>query len=125
MKAPRHLRLMRLAIRFPSEMEPELPLDPPELVEAIEDFIEFREEIKRPLTSVAHRLLLRKLRSWKTKDAVRALETSIEMNWAGVFKPKDKGGAFIMEALPDLPNATPLTDEERRETIAELKKFRA
>lgn len=69
----------------------ESPL-PPELEKALKDFELHRKQLKRPLTSRAKELLVRRLAGWYPGDVARqvaAIDQSIEMGWQGVFEVKD------------------------------------
>ena len=100
----------------------ELPLDPPELIEALKDFVEYREEIGKPMTRVAFRLLVRKVRKWAPSEAVKAIERSIEYGWVGVYCPKDRGGEFAMAPIPKYEAPT---EEEKITALEELKRFKS
>lgn len=60
----------------------------PKLLEAWQDWIAYRKEIKEPLGPVAAKLHLRKLEEWGQDKFILAIETSINRNWMGLFEPQ-------------------------------------
>lgn len=64
-----------------------------DLVETLESFVEFRKQMKKPLTDRGIKLLLGKLDKLASNDEekIAILEQSILMGWQGIFELKDKG----------------------------------
>lgn len=55
-----------------------------------ENWIEHREEIKKPLTQKAAEMALKKLEAMGSPRAVAALQHSIGNGWQGIFEPSEK-----------------------------------
>ena len=75
------------------KIEQILALAPPDMVPALEDFIEMRRTIKAPMTARALELLLTKLNELsggRVEDSIAILNRSIENGWRGVWPLKEK-----------------------------------
>ena len=57
-------------------------------VEALEDWIEHRKEMGRPMTNTAIKRLKRKLMQYPEDVQEQAIERAMEANWQGVFPEK-------------------------------------
>jgi hypothetical protein len=72
-------------------------------LETWQDFVSFREQIKKPLSEKAEALILKKLSEFETKQngfANKSLENSIENSWQGVFEPKlNHSSSFTKPAI--------------------------
>jgi len=55
-----------------------------------DEFKEHRKQIKKPMTPLAEKKMLKKLSGFNADDAVLALNTSIENGWIGVFPKEEK-----------------------------------
>ena len=54
--------------------------------EALEEWIAYRDEdLKKPMTPRAIKMLTKKLLQWSYPEQMRMVEGSIEMNWKGVY----------------------------------------
>ena len=62
-------------------------------LEAWQEWIVFRKEIKKPLAETTKSKQLKKLSAWGVEKSVRALTRSIEQGWQGIFDPDEKRGA--------------------------------
>ena len=62
--------------------------------EYLEEWIAYREEdLKKPMTPRAIKMLTKKLLKWSEEEQERIICHSIEMNWKGVYyieKPREK-----------------------------------
>lgn len=67
------------------------------LISTLESFIEFRKEIKSPMTDKAIKLMLGKLDKWASNDEekIAILEQSIINGWQGVFELKGGRGSGV------------------------------
>lgn len=66
---------------------------PIQLIKPIEDFIENRKALKKPMTDKAIELMLKKLNELSggsTETSIKILEQSIRNGWIGIFELKDK-----------------------------------
>jgi hypothetical protein len=70
-----------------------------ELIKTINDFMEMRKKIKKPMTDRAVQLLLSELAklSTDTTTQIKILEQSILKNWQGVFPLKEEPKKFNVE----------------------------
>jgi len=84
---------------------PDLLASSPEFMEAWNEFIEHRAQMKKKLTPLAAQRLLNKLCGYALPVSVLALQTSIERGWLGVFPDNIK---------PDQPG-----QPDRKTTITE------
>jgi len=65
----------------------------PELVVAVDAFVEHRKKLKKPLTDRALKLNLRKARDLTNNEVngiIYLLETAVERGWQGIYMPKEK-----------------------------------
>lgn len=72
-------------------IESVLSLAPPEMVPALQDFVEMRKAIKAPMTPRALELLISKLNTLSgqsTQTSIAILHQSIENGWKGVYELK-------------------------------------
>ena len=72
-------------------IESVLSLAPPEMVPALQDFVEMRKAIKAPMTPRALELLIGKLNTLSgqsTQTSIAILHQSIENGWKGVYELK-------------------------------------
>jgi len=63
-----------------------LPFESPDFLAAWTDFLQHRIEIKKKLTPMASKHLLKKLTAWGEQRAIAAIRHSIANNWTGVFE---------------------------------------
>lgn len=63
-------------------------LDCDEFLNTWGEFVQFRKELRKPLTETGGKRLLKKLSQHSTPDAIAMLEQSIENGWQGVFDVK-------------------------------------
>lgn len=85
-------------------------VESPELREALRDFAEMRERMKKPLTLKALSLTLRDLTMLASTDADRVaiVEQSIQRGWLGMFaKHDDTGNNSRASPQPQRPQAKP------------------
>ena len=61
-------------------------------IDALNDFIDHREEIGYPLTPKALERVLKDCIEWGSALAVEYINLSIKSGWRGVFPPKELGG---------------------------------
>lgn len=82
-----------------------------DLKEALNDFIEHRKAMKKPMTEKALKLLIGKLDGLADNDAdkIALLNTSILNGWLSVYEPRDK----TKEELKDKPVETEAQKLER------------
>jgi hypothetical protein len=67
------------------------------------EFVEHRNQIKKPLTQLATSKLLAKLERWGEGTAVQSLDEAVENGWQGVFEPKGNG----QSSRPSTPTKPP------------------
>jgi hypothetical protein len=69
---------------------PEIPtsLNVPAFLECWADWVEYRNQLRKPLTSIGVKTLFKRLESWGADKSVRALSRSMENGWQGVFDPE-------------------------------------
>lgn len=68
-------------------------LDTPEFLSAWKDFQQHRKEIRKKMTPLAGKRMLKKLNKHSPGVAVLMLERSIENGWQGVFDLNERGGS--------------------------------
>jgi hypothetical protein len=70
-----------------------------ELQSAIEDFINMRKQIKKPMTDRAVILLLKNLDKLATNDStkIEVLNQSIQNSWQGIFELKDNNSKGVQQ----------------------------
>lgn len=56
-----------------------------QLKESIQTFIEYRKKKRAPMSEIAIKMMLNKLKGFTEQEQIEAIETSIISNWAGVF----------------------------------------
>lgn len=56
-----------------------------QLKESIQMFIEYRKKKRAPMSEIAIKMMLNKLKGFTEQEQIEAIETSIISNWAGVF----------------------------------------
>lgn len=77
----------------PQTYKPEtfdLPFSSVEFVTAWNDYLEHRQDIKKPATTKALDLILSKCKKWGETKAIAAIEKTIENRWTGLFEPNEK-----------------------------------
>lgn len=63
-------------------------LDTPEFREVFEMWLDNRKELKKPATSIAIKLQLKKLSGFTVNECIEAIESAILHNWQGIFPKK-------------------------------------
>lgn len=102
------------------KIEEILALAPPDMVPALEDFIEMRRTIKAPMTARALELLLtelNKLSGGRVEDSIAILNRSIENGWRGVWPLKEKP-AGKDDAWDSFVNGESIGELEKNDVIA-------
>ena len=56
-----------------------------QLKESIQTFIEYRKKKRAPMSEIAIKMMLNKLKGFTEQEQIEAIETSIISDWAGVF----------------------------------------
>ncbi len=108
-----------------------------EFKEAVRDFIEFRKEKKKPLTTRGFELFIKKLNKLADDEETRIkiIEQSIENSWTGVFplhfdvtdkmttkaKIKPSGFCNFTQEVPDFDAIRKKKREQLMEQMAKLK----
>lgn len=80
------------------------PLPPfcgPPFTEALNEFLGFHDEIKKPYTVTGLKRLFRDLKEWGESAATVALRTSVRNRWQGVFAPNGNGASHPNAYAPD------------------------
>jgi len=60
-----------------------------DFIDAYQDFIQFRSELKKPITLTGAKRALNKLALWGPTRGVLAIDNSIAHNWQDVYEPKE------------------------------------
>ncbi|HEV7299226.1 MAG TPA: helix-turn-helix domain-containing protein [Tepidisphaeraceae bacterium] len=68
-------------------------LDTSEFRQAWGEWIEYRQQMKKPLGPMSAEKQLKKLAGWGPQRAVDAIETSIANTWQGIFEPRTNHGS--------------------------------
>ena len=73
-----------------------------ELDQAINDFVEMRKSIKKPITDRAIQMIFDKLNEFTNDDAekIAVLNQSTMNSWQSVYELKNKGGADSAKSIP-------------------------
>lgn len=93
-------------------------LDTPEFRQAWAEWVEDREERKKPVTTLSAKIAFNKMLPWGVQRAVAAIRLSIESHWQGVYEGRGAAEADGKgKSLFDQPG--PPSDEARRRKVYE------
>lgn len=91
-------------------------LEEKELISVLENFIQHRKEIKKPLTQRALNLIIKQLNNYPVNVAIEMVETSIKNGWQGIFElkppPLKKEKTRRNEILDSMRELAAIPDEE-------------
>lgn len=77
-------------------------LDTEKFLQTWSEFRKYREEIKKPMTSLAETKMLKRLSAYSSETAIAMLDQSIENGWQGVFEIKaSRNGRQDKQNLPE------------------------
>jgi hypothetical protein len=67
-------------------------LDTPQFRKSWAEWLEYRKQIKKPLSPLSQQKQLNKLKFWGSARAVAAINHSIANGWIGIFEPQGENG---------------------------------
>jgi len=77
--------------------------------EALDEWMAYRaEDLKKPMTPRAVKMLTKKLLQWSPGEQMRMVEHAIEMNWQGIYyvEPPKQQGTRQTRLIDDLTDTS-------------------